>query len=122
MSLATPVISAAVWRRRNASLGRTRRTKYGAKGVKLDWLWFASQREARYWQSLQPLLRSGALRLALPQVPFRLPGGTVYRADFLLWWSDGRVEFVDVKGYRTSTYVVKRKAVEALWGIEILER
>lgn len=113
-------LSASEWSRRRGHLG-IRPTKYGAEGQHLGWLWFASKREARYWQSLQPLLKSGGLRLALPQVPFRLPGGTVYRADFLLWWADGRLEVVDVKGYRTETYKVKRRAVEALWGIQIRE-
>jgi hypothetical protein len=57
----------------------------------------------------------------LMQVPFRLPGKTKYLLDFLVFWKDGRQTFEDTKGKRTPMYIMKKKQVEALYPIRILE-
>ena len=41
--------------------------------------------------------------------------------DYAVFWADGTVTFEDVKGYRTDTYKAKKRAVEALYPIEIRE-
>ena len=47
-----------------------------------------------------------------------------YKADFRVFYRDGRVEVEDVKssGTRTAIYKRKKKIVEALYGIEIIEK
>ena len=45
----------------------------------------------------------------------------VYIADFRVRYADEREEIIDVKGYRTALYVLKKKLVEVLYGIEIKE-
>lgn len=82
---------------------------------------FASKKEARYYQDLLLARSSGDLLFFLRQVPFHLPGGVRYVVDFAEFWRDGTVRFVDVKGYRTDTYRVKRKIVEANYPVQILE-
>lgn len=44
----------------------------------------------------------------LRQVPFHLPGGVKYLADFVVFTASGVVEVVDVKGVRTTEYKIKR--------------
>jgi len=44
-----------------------------------------------------------------------------YVLDFKVTYEDGRVEYVDVKGVKTSIYALKKKLVEALYGIKIKE-
>lgn len=44
-----------------------------------------------------------------------------YIADFRVTYADGRIEVVDVKGVRTGVYRLKKKLVEAQYGIIIIE-
>ena len=44
-----------------------------------------------------------------------------YLLDFKVEYADGRIEYVDVKGILTSIYRLKKKAVEAYFGIKIKE-
>ncbi len=83
---------------------------------------FDSKKEARYWDEMQVLKRTGEVLMVLRQVPFDLPGGVKYRLDFQVFYADGNVEFVDVKGMRTEVYKIKKKQVEALYPIQIEER
>ena len=55
------------------------------------------------------------------QVPFHLPGGVKYILDFLIFWANGEVTFVDVKGMKTAIYILKKKQVEDLYKIKIEE-
>jgi hypothetical protein len=41
--------------------------------------------------------------------------------DFQEFRSDGTIHFVDVKGYRTKEYIMKKKQVEALYPVVIEE-
>lgn len=44
-----------------------------------------------------------------------------YIADFVVKYEDGRVEIIDVKGYKTDMYNLKKKMVEAYYGVKIIE-
>lgn len=44
-----------------------------------------------------------------------------YVADFVIWYDDGRCEVVDVKGYKTDIYKLKRRLMRQIHGIEIVE-
>lgn len=95
--------------------------KYHNIPTEVDGVKFHSKKEARYWQGLLLARRSGDLLFALRQTPFHLPGGVVYRLDFVEFWANGEIRFVDVKGHRTRDYINKKKQVEALYPITILE-
>lgn len=82
---------------------------------------FSSKKEAKYWQELQMAIQSGDLLFALRQAPFHLKSGVRYVVDFVEFWSNGDVRFVDVKGLKTPMYKVKKKLVEAEYPITILE-
>ncbi len=55
----------------------------------------------------------------LRQVPLHLPGKTVYRLDFLVFWKDGEITWEDVKGVQTETFKLKKRQVEELYPIQI---
>lgn len=97
------------------------RHKYNAQRTEVDGVKFSSKKEANYFGQLLLAKRSGELTFFLRQVPFHLPGGVKYVVDFMEFWKDGNVRFVDVKGFRTPTYIAKRKIVESVYPIQILE-
>lgn len=98
-----------------------RRSKYGNRSVVVDGQRFDSKAEARHWRVLRTELATGLASLVLRQVPFHLPGGVVFRADFLVHRPGGGLEIHEVKGFRTEAYKIKKRMVEAIHGVEILE-
>ncbi len=97
------------------------RHKFNAKPTETDGIKFSSKREARYYGELLLAKRSGDLLFFLRQVPLHLPGGVRYVCDFLEFWKNGDVRFVDTKGFKTPMYIAKRKIVEATYPIQITE-
>lgn len=104
-----------------------KRHKYGVsprdqrtyKGITFD-----SKREMHRYQELELEQKAGEVLTFLHQAPrFRLPGGSSYTADFLVFWSDGHVTIEDSKGVRTEVYKLKKRAVEEIYSpITITER
>jgi hypothetical protein len=80
---------------------------------------FDSKAEARYYDGLVLLKQGGEVVFFLRQVPFHLPGGVTYRCDFQVFYADGTVAFVDVKGMETPEFRTKKRLVESLYPIEI---
>ena len=103
----------------------SRRAKYGNRRVEIDGMKFDSQHEANVYGELMMRVKAGELRCVLRQVPFDLPGGIRYIADFVTIRPDMSIEGVyDAKSEITRknrVYINKRKQVLALWGIEIRE-
>jgi len=97
------------------------RNKFGATATTVDGIRFASKAEARYYVGLTVARQSGHLRFFLRQVPFHLPGGVRYICDFVEFWKNGDIKFVDVKGHRTRDFINKKKIVEATYPVEIME-
>jgi len=95
------------------------RHKFGAQRTERNGRAYASKAEARYAQGLELHKRSGQLLFWLEQVPVQLPGKTTYRVDFVEFWADGDIRFVDVKGVETETFKLKKRQVEALYPFEI---
>lgn len=102
-----------------------RRSKYGNRRVEVDGMKFDSQHEADvYFGTLYPSWRAGAYKLLARQVPFDLPGGIRYIADFVTVSADGEVSVIDAKSPATRknrVYINKKKQMKAVWGIEIRE-
>ena len=96
--------------------------KFNAKKTRVDGITFDSQKEARRYSELKLLQRSGEVMFFHRQPIFDLPGGTTYRADFLIFWSDGGATYEDVKGHRAPAYIRSKKQVEAIYGVQILEK
>ena len=98
-----------------------RRSKYNAAPTEYKGVRFASRREAAYCAELDVLKAVGDVAYYLRQVPIHLPGGVTYRVDYVIFYADGQVRYVDVKGHRTAIYKLKKKQVEALYPITIEE-
>lgn len=98
------------------------RHKFRNVPTEVDGIKFSSKKESHYWQALQLAKKTGDLLFALRQVPFHInPGGVRYVVDFVEFWADGEVKFTDVKGFRTQSYILKKKLVEAQYPIKITE-
>lgn len=99
--------------------------KYSAEPVVVDGIRFDSKLEARRYGELL-IERSGGLVLYfLRQVPLHLPGGVIYRVDFMVArkarHERGAVvlEYEDCKGFQRQDSKNKIKQVRALYGIEV---
>ena len=108
-----------------ADMDKPKRQKYGNKRVEIDGMKFDSQHEADvYFGTLLPSWKCGAYKLLARQVPFDLPGGIKYIADFLTVSVYGHVAVIDAKSAATRknrVYINKKKQMKAIWGIEIME-
>ena len=100
------------------------RNKYNAKKVKLEGYTFDSKAEARRYGELKLLLKAKKISdIAVhPVLGIYVNDKKIcnYVADFS-YQENGIEVFEDVKGIRTSTYVLKKKLVKAIYGIEIRE-
>jgi hypothetical protein len=115
-------------RKLNVALGEEKRpNKYHAQETFVDGHRFASKKEAARYCTLRTMQEKRMIRGLTLQPRYKLivnnhPVGT-YVADFRYWLPDGRVVIEDVKSVATRTrlYILKRKLVEALYGIVIEE-
>lgn len=102
-----------------------RKSKYGNQRVEVDGMKFDSKHEAAVYQQLLMRVKAGELRAVIRQVKFDLPGGIAYIADFVAIRHDFFIEGVyDAKSAATKqnrVYINKKKQMQALYGIEILE-
>jgi hypothetical protein len=80
---------------------------------------FPSLAEANYFKALQRMVQIGEIKFFLRQVPLHLPAGIKLVIDFVLFYADEKVRFVDVKGMETNIWKLKKKQVEALYPINI---
>ena len=97
--------------------------KYGAKKIEIDGHVFPSKRDAEYYLTYKDMLKNGEiLGLELQPCFTLIPPFTNwegkkirpchYPADFKLTYPDGRQKIVEVKGFRTRDYVLRRKIFE----------
>jgi hypothetical protein len=101
-----------------------KRHKYGAVKTEVDGIVFASKKEAKRYQELKLLRKAGKIAALELQPSFDLVVNGVkvgrYVADFR--YAEQDLEVVeDAKGYKTDIYRLKKKMVEAQYGIEIRE-
>ncbi len=101
------------------NLKHNRSHKFNAKAVVVDGFRFDSKREAEYYRQLKILQQSGEVLFFLRQVPIHLPGNTRYVIDFQVFYTNGIVEFIDVKGVETEMFKLKKRQVEDLYPFEI---
>lgn len=99
-------------------------TKYRAVPTVVDGIRFDSKAEARRYGTLRALERAGKIAELRLQPAFDciVNGRKIctYRADFQYRGADG-VVVEDVKGAQTQVYRLKKKLVEALHGVSIVE-
>ena len=102
-----------------AKLPSVKASKYRNIKKELDGIKFDSTAEANYYASLLLLKKSGVVSSIELQPVFELRpkfqssnGKNIrawkYKADFKVIYSDGKTEIVDVKGFETRDYKIKR--------------
>lgn len=120
-----------------------RKGKYHNLPTEADDIKFHSKLEAKYYVELDFRRKAGDLLYFLRQVPFHLPGGVIYRVDFLevslhheyaaqmtpapkmraldksLGFTPLQIRYVDCKGVDTQDSSNKIKMVQAIYGVEI---
>jgi len=107
--------------------------KFGAVKTIINGIKFDSKKEANYYRQLK--LQKKAVRIdeRVVNIEFQPRYDIIvndkkigfYKADFKVNYGDGRIEIVDVKGCKTGSayqlFKLKKKLVEALYDIEIIE-
>jgi len=99
--------------------------KYHNRKTIIDGITFDSKKEADRYQYLKLLELAGEIHGLTLQPSYDLiaQGGRKvgkYRADFK-YNQNGRLVVEDVKGVRTAVYRLKKRIVEAVHGIQIME-
>ena len=99
-------------------------TKYHAIKTVIDGITFASKAEAARYNELKLLERSGEIDSLIlqPVFPIAVNDKKIckYIADFSYYAGKKNI-IEDVKGMKTPVYRIKKKLVEAIYGIEITE-
>lgn len=94
-------------------------TKFNNQKTDVDGIRFDSRKEAKYYEDLLWLQRTGTVKSIELQPEFVLQPGyeregkkirpIIYRADFKVTEADGHIYYVDTKGMRTQVYLLKKK-------------
>ena len=107
-----------------AQFKAVKKPKYRNKKVHYDGLLFDSIREKTRYQELKLLEAHGAISDLQVQQSFRIVIDKIlicrYVADFVYFENGFRV-VEDSKGFKTREYIIKRKLMLAVLGIEIRE-
>lgn len=119
------------------------RNKYHAKKVEFYGITFDSKKEGLYYLKLKDMERRGEITDLRLQVPYELlpaiyrdevvhlktkdkvvkklvQRAVTYVADFV-YVQDGKEVVIDAKGMRLPDYILKKKMMLALKGIEVIE-
>jgi hypothetical protein len=95
-------------------------SKYRNHPTYVDNKRFASQKEASYYTQLKLAKAMDQIRGFACQVSIPLPSGKRRMViDFMVIELDGRVRWVDTKGFATDTWKTKRDELEHSLGIQI---
>jgi hypothetical protein len=110
-----------------------KKSKYNSKKTEVDGIIFDSKRESEFYRKLLMLKKIGeVMEIELqPRLDYLITysanGNTYektafYRGDFKVTFADGRWEIWDAKGFRTLEFRRKKKIIEKLYGIQIIEK
>ena len=99
--------------------------KYRNEPVIVDDIRFDSKLESRRYVEIKALQAVKRIQYFLMQVPFRLPGGIIYRADFQIFWGNDiqglhKVTYEDCHGADTRVKTNKLKQVKALYKVDVI--
>ena len=98
-----------------------KKAKYRATKTSVDGHTFDSVKEADFYNELKLRLKADDIKGFCLQPIFILAPGLKYKPDFIIFNNDGTYEVVDVKGFRTKEYIVKKKILEDKYNLKITE-
>jgi uncharacterized membrane protein len=108
-----------------ATLGKPqKKAKYGNRKVTIDGITFDSVTEGRFYSELKLREKAGEVYEVQMQTPYALTvnGQLVctYKPDFCFYDAIAkRQRVVDVKGVQTKDFIIKKKLMRAVHGIEV---
>ena len=95
----------------------------------MDGIKFDSIKESKFYGFLKLQKRANLIKdfELQPRFDFKIENKLMfyYKADFKIFHLDGSIEIIDVKSAITrknSTYRLKKKIIEKVYGIEIIEK
>jgi len=105
------------------------KSKYRSKITEYNGVKFHSKKEAEYAKKLDWLIKVGTVTRWVGQCSYALGINEVlicrYILDFKVWYSDGRIEHIDVKGMKSgsaySMFKLKKKLMKAILNIDVIE-
>ena len=108
-----------------------KRSKYHSRKITVDGIEFDSLKESSRWCELSLLKKAGMIQNLQRQVKFellpaqRIEGKVIeravsYVADFT-YYQDGQLIVEDTKGFKTKDYIIKRKLMLWVHGIQVRE-
>lgn len=80
---------------------------------------FDSKHELQVFKDFELERAAGKIRAVVRQVSMPIAGRRRIRLDFMIVTNDGRVRWVDAKGYAEREWLLKRDLVQNLFGITI---
>lgn len=108
-----------------------KKSKFKNVPVIIDGIKFQSKKEGAHYRKLKALLEAGKISNLKLQPKFNIAASVIldgkkkairkYAADFSYNDENGEYVVVDVKGYRTELYKLKRHLVKELHDIEVTE-
>lgn len=109
-----------------AEFRKKKQAKYRNIKVERDGIKFDSIKESQRYAKLKLLQQAREITNIELQPRFDIIVNGVkcgfYKADFRITWKSGNVTIEDVKGMKTTVYQLKKKLIEAIYGITIIER
>jgi hypothetical protein len=101
-----------------------RSSKYKAVKTTVDGITFDSKQEARRYGILRLMEKGGLISKLMTQQTYKLEvnGQLIckYKSDFN-YIENGKQIVEDSKGFKTRDYILKKKLMKAIYGIEIRE-
>ena len=100
-----------------------KRSKYGNRKTEYNGVLYHSALEAAAAAHLDNLIRQGYVKFWRGQVRYDLYGGVTYIADFHVVYQTGRSRNIDLKGFETDVFKIKRKLFEERYGpLDVVKR
>jgi hypothetical protein len=104
--------------------------KYNARRTEIDGIAFDSKIEGEYYRHLKQQQEDGKIKEFELQPIFTLQEGfrkngkyyrpILYIADFKVYDNDGSIQIIDVKGFETADFKIKRKLFEKKYPFSLI--
>jgi hypothetical protein len=112
-------------------VNKSKSSKFGNVKVEIDGYKFDSRKESEFYGSLKIKKQAGLIKDFKMQVPYNIVVNNIHIANYFLDFevenNDGTIEYIDIKGkdkktnkfIKTGVFALKKRLVEAIYGIKI---
>jgi hypothetical protein len=112
-------------------INKSKSSKFGNVKVEIDGHKFDSRKESEFYGSLKIKKQAGLIKNFKMQVPYNIVVNNIHIANYFLDFEvenkDGTIEYIDIKGkdkktnkfIKTGVFALKKRLVEAIYGIKI---